>query len=349
MAAKGGTGLPCVSLERKAYHVAKQCWQLSALACKLKTLEETVEMARLTGLPLRTIANQAQMVRTENLLLKAGRTLGYVLPLSQRKAPMPPAVGWPSADMPIDCGAYQHWVRPPIAHPSHCPPFPSPDPPIAHPSCRPPALARPSCCPPKSRVPPPWQPWAWSELDGDQQRRIKWGVAGHCSRSALQQDGSAGLHKEPVAVLDFASLYPSVFIAHNICFSTVLPPRAHSALAVPFHRTPSTVAPNSCVPGAGGDTVRQWPGDAIAFVTEETHVGLFPRLLRTLLQERRAVKKRMKEIAQTDSQLAAVLDARQARCNRCDRCDATPGRPAAGTLRAASPALRPLSYTGPTP
>ena len=28
-------------------------------------------MARITGLPLRTIANQAQMVRTENLLLKA--------------------------------------------------------------------------------------------------------------------------------------------------------------------------------------------------------------------------------------------------------------------------------------
>ena len=27
-------------------------------------------MARLTGLPLRTIANQAQMVRTENLMLK---------------------------------------------------------------------------------------------------------------------------------------------------------------------------------------------------------------------------------------------------------------------------------------
>ena len=111
MAAKGVSGAPRVSLERKVRHVAKQCWQLSTLASKLKTLEETVEMARLTGLPLRTIANQAQMVRTENLLLKAGRTLGYVLPLSQRKAAMPQAVGWPSADMPVDCGAYQHWVR----------------------------------------------------------------------------------------------------------------------------------------------------------------------------------------------------------------------------------------------
>jgi|TARA_B110001469_G_scaffold87114_1_gene82600 hypothetical protein len=43
---------------------------VTRLASSLKTLEETVEMARLTGLPLRTIANQAQMVRTENLMLK---------------------------------------------------------------------------------------------------------------------------------------------------------------------------------------------------------------------------------------------------------------------------------------
>ena len=43
---------------------------MTRLASSLKTLEETVEMARLTGLPLRTIANQAQMVRTENLMLK---------------------------------------------------------------------------------------------------------------------------------------------------------------------------------------------------------------------------------------------------------------------------------------
>ena len=47
---------------------------MTRLASSLKTLEETVEMARLTGLPLRTIANQAQMVRTENLMLKVRGT-----------------------------------------------------------------------------------------------------------------------------------------------------------------------------------------------------------------------------------------------------------------------------------
>jgi len=287
LAARTADGSCVVALERKARHLARQCGQLWALCGTLKTLEETVEMARLTGLPLRTIANQAQMVRTENLLLRAGRATGYVLPLSARKHALPPAVGWASADMPADTRAYQHW------------------------------------------------PWRWDDLDSEQQRSIEWGIAGHCSphcaHSALQFeldghtpiDGSTGLQDGPVAVLDFASLYPSVFIANNICFSTLMPPKYHDALAtahgMPYHRTPDTVGPNTRVPGAAAEAARQgeqgagrlWPGSAIAFVQASQHEGLFPRLLRALLRERRAVKRRMKEVASSDGSLAAVLDARQ--------------------------------------
>ena len=52
-------------VERVARHAAQQARQVSALCGKLKTIEETIEMARLTGHSLRTITNQAQMVRTE--------------------------------------------------------------------------------------------------------------------------------------------------------------------------------------------------------------------------------------------------------------------------------------------
>jgi hypothetical protein len=97
--------LAAAPLERVALHAAQQARQLSRMAHGLKSLEETVEMARLTSLPLRTITNQAQMVRTENLLLRAARTLGYTLPLGS----LPEEMRWPSSLVPPDATAYQHW------------------------------------------------------------------------------------------------------------------------------------------------------------------------------------------------------------------------------------------------
>ena len=31
-----------------------------------------------------------------------------------------------------------------------------------------------------------------------------------------------GFHKDPIATLDFASLYPSIMMAHNLCYSTLI-------------------------------------------------------------------------------------------------------------------------------
>jgi DNA polymerase delta subunit 1 len=35
-------------------------------------------------------------------------------------------------------------------------------------------------------------------------------------------DPMTGFHKEPIATLDFASLYPSIMIAHNLCYTTLV-------------------------------------------------------------------------------------------------------------------------------
>lgn len=40
----------------------------------------------------------------------------------------------------------------------------------------------------------------------------------------------AGFYKQPVATLDFASLYPSIMMAHNLCYTTLLSPQAVSQL-----------------------------------------------------------------------------------------------------------------------
>ena len=55
-------------------------------------------------------------------------------------------------------------------------------------------------------------------------------------------EAKQGFYRTPVATLDFASLYPSIMMAHNLCYSTLLPPerpvRPSPALlpapAVPF-------------------------------------------------------------------------------------------------------------------
>lgn len=36
-------------------------------------------------------------------------------------------------------------------------------------------------------------------------------------------DPKKGFYTEPVATLDFASLYPSIMMAHNLCYSTLVP------------------------------------------------------------------------------------------------------------------------------
>jgi hypothetical protein len=41
---------------------------------------------------------------------------------------------------------------------------------------------------------------------------------------------NAGFYKQPVATLDFASLYPSIMMAHNLCYTTLLSPDAGAGL-----------------------------------------------------------------------------------------------------------------------
>jgi DNA polymerase delta subunit 1 len=49
------------------------------------------------------------------------------------------------------------------------------------------------------------------------------GEAGGKYEGAVVIEPTRGFYQEPVATLDFASLYPSIMMAHNLCYSTLVP------------------------------------------------------------------------------------------------------------------------------
>jgi len=42
---------------------------------------------------------------------------------------------------------------------------------------------------------------------------------------AIVIDPKRGYYTHPIATLDFASLYPSIMMAHNLCYTTIVDPR----------------------------------------------------------------------------------------------------------------------------
>jgi len=82
-----------------------------------------------------------------------------------------------------------------------------------------------------------------------------------------------GFYPGYVAVLDFASLYPSIMRAHNLCFTTLVPPDKVSKFA--------------------DDQVWKTPAGH-TFVKKDVQEGLLPLILTKLLTARKQAKKDMK-------------------------------------------------------
>lgn len=97
-----------------------------------------------------------------------------------------------------------------------------------------------------------------------------------------------GYYKDPVTTLDFASLYPSIMMAHNLCYTTLLSPADAKKLP-----------PDSYAKTPNGDY----------FVKESCQEGLLPLILKELLGARKNAKRLMK--AATDPFTKAVLNGRQ--------------------------------------
>ncbi|KNC85933.1 DNA polymerase delta catalytic subunit [Sphaeroforma arctica JP610] len=100
---------------------------------------------------------------------------------------------------------------------------------------------------------------------------------------------NAGYYDTPITTLDFASLYPSIMMAHNLCYTTLI------------RGNPASL-------GLGPDDYIKTPtGDN--FVKQSKLKGLLPDILEDLLTARKRAKLALKK--ETDPFKKAVLDGRQ--------------------------------------
>lgn len=105
---------------------------------------------------------------------------------------------------------------------------------------------------------------------------------------AVVIDPERGYYDEPIAVLDFASLYPSIIIAHNLCYTTLILNKDKGKFS--------------------NKNVAKTPVGTM-FIKKENKKGILPIILQNLLSKRREVKKMMGQ--EKDPQQKTLLNARQ--------------------------------------
>lgn len=114
---------------------------------------------------------------------------------------------------------------------------------------------------------------------------------------------------DPIVVLDFQSLYPSMIIAYNYCFSTCLGRVEHFGKNVPFEfGCTSLNVPVTLLQKLQNDIHISPSG--IAFVKSSVRRGILPSMLEEILNTRIMVKQSMKRVKDNNA-LKRLLDARQ--------------------------------------
>lgn len=113
-------------------------------------------------------------------------------------------------------------------------------------------------------------------------------------------DPSTGFYRCPVAVLDFASLYPSIMMAHNICYSTMLGAGREKLPDAPK---------NSKAPARNDGQDDGAP--PVCFVDASVRKGLLPSILEHLLAARKVAKKQLAACGPQEDMKRKVLNGRQ--------------------------------------
>lgn len=99
-----------------------------------------------------------------------------------------------------------------------------------------------------------------------------------------------GYYNDPIATLDFSSLYPSIIMAHNLCYTTLLTVAKKKELNIQE------------------DQITTTPSNSL-FIKSTIRKGILPEILENLLSARKKAKAELKQ--ETDPLKQKVLDGRQ--------------------------------------
>jgi len=123
----------------------------------------------------------------------------------------------------------------------------------------------------------------------------------------LVMEPQSRFYADPVVVLDFQSLYPSMIIAYNLCFSTCLgkvTPSKANTLGV------SSYSPDPYVLQIVKNEILLTP-NGVMYVSPKVRTGILPRLLEEILSTRIMVKQAMKRLLPSQQVLHRIFNARQ--------------------------------------
>ncbi|KAH8316357.1 hypothetical protein KR067_005684 [Drosophila pandora] len=128
---------------------------------------------------------------------------------------------------------------------------------------------------------------------------------------ALIMEPQSRFYADPLIVLDFQSLYPSMIIGYNYCFSTCLGRVEHLGGSSPFEFGASQlrVSRQMLQKLLEHDLVTVSPC-GVVFVKREVREGILPRMLTEILDTRQMVKQSMK-LHKDSSALQRILHSRQ--------------------------------------
>ena len=126
---------------------------------------------------------------------------------------------------------------------------------------------------------------------------------------ALVMEPESQFYTDPIVVLDFQSLYPSLMIAYNMCYSTYLGRVVNGVFETHFGvkqewkidwETLHALYPNVIMSPNGS-----------VFVPVSHKKGILSTMLQEILSTRIMIKEELKEVCDEDPILARILDARQ--------------------------------------